>query len=128
MKSAVSLALFAIIVGLVSLASVAWSDSQVNPKDGGGWGDPNEANKMLQMTKTPDVVRDGPLSAEERDRLVPAKAKGDCTDSSGRPLDAASAAGKGCSLDTVNAVAQPTPPPVAGHPSSSQKQGYTFSP
>jgi hypothetical protein len=103
---------------------------EVEPKGAGdGWGDPNEGNKMLQMAQDPAVVRDDhPLTPDERDHLVPKKTPPNCTDGMGHPIDPASVAGRGCSIDSMNALTQPNPRATAGTlaPAAAQ-QGMTFS-
>ncbi|MDR3608833.1 MAG: hypothetical protein P4M08_15825 [Oligoflexia bacterium] len=105
-KNFVTFALFSV---LFCSGTAAFSDSQVNPP-GGSWGDPSEANKMLQMTRDPDVVRSRPPTPEELDHRVPAKVK-NCSDGEGRPIDG-TVEGQGCSISggpSVNPASQSAP-------------------
>jgi hypothetical protein len=130
----------AMMLGLVGIASVAWSDSQITPKGQNGqntWGDPDEASKLLQSNHDPEVVRDHPPTPEERERIVRTRVASDCTDANGRSLDPASPEGKRCMAQSAqlvpaaNAVAQPTSRPILGNPpnngiGSSNGQGYSI--
>jgi hypothetical protein len=120
---------FAVLFGLLGVATVAWTDQEVGPKAGETWGDPNEGNKMLQMAQDPAVVRgDRPMTAEERDHHVPKKISTKCTDSLGHPLDPATPAGQGCSVGAANALTQPAPRATAGALApASGNQGVTIS-
>jgi hypothetical protein len=114
----------------VGVSAVAFADMQVDPKGQDGWGDPGEANKMLQMTKDPDVVHTP--TEEELSHRVPKHSASDCMDSAGNVMD-----GQGCSIPSERSssgsgpaatpLAQPTPRSrLDGSPSSNANQGFTL--